>query len=141
MIGREDLWAEIILNLYVGRDSAISIARLIERIRAHGSSDYSRLGLSTVRAHIIGLQKAGFGILTSPRVGVWMAADDDERLDVIEELRGQVHALERRMAAINQGKCALRTCRAELPEKVLRRRGLYCSPGHRYQAAIGRGKS
>ncbi|KKK47353.1 hypothetical protein LCGC14_3156090, partial [marine sediment metagenome] len=91
-----DLWAEIILALRIGRPNAISVGELILRIRDGGA--YKRLGLSTVRAHLVRMQTAGYGILTSPSVGVWIAANDGERLDVIEELRGQVHALERRMA-------------------------------------------
>ncbi len=128
------LRAMIVFSLQpIGRDNAISVRVLRDRL----APDFE-IAISTLRCHLVMMQRGGYGILTSPRAGVWIAADDGERLDVIEELRGQVHALERRMAAINQGKCALRTCRAELPEKVVRRGGLYCCPDHRYRAAIAR---
>ena len=130
MSGPEPLQAAVIAShLLTGRARAVSVAYL---------SRVMRLAPSTIRARIHEAQAAGFAVLSSPLAGVWIAADDGERLDVIEELRAQVQAIERRMAAINQGKCALRTCRAELPEKVVRRGGLYCSPGHRYQAAADR---
>lgn len=129
-----ELWAMIVFNLQpIGRANAISIAVLRDRLTPE-----LELAASTLRCHLVMMQHAGYSVLTSPLAGVWIAADDDERLDVLEELRGQVQAIERRMAAINQGKCALRTCRAVLPRKVLRRGGLYCSPGHRYRAAIAR---
>ncbi len=133
---RTTLWALIVGYLQVGRDNAISVSVLGYRLAPEFD-----MANSTIRCHLVMMQHAGYGVLTSPRAGVWIAANDGERLDVIEELRGQVHALERRMAAINQGKCALRSCRAELPEKVVRRGGLYCTTVHRYKAAVDRGKS
>ncbi len=139
----QQFMADLIINLPTGRANAISLRALADRMAVPVADRRWRFtktkpGLSTVREWIRAAQQQGHDVLSSPRAGVWIAADDGEGLDVIEELRGQVHALERRMAAINQGKCALRTCRAELPEKVVRRGGLYCCPEHRYRAAIER---
>ncbi len=126
-------------SLPEGRDNAISIGVLAKRLRR--SPFRAPPASSTVRALIHEAQEAGWLVLSSPRAGVWIAADDGEALDVLEELRATVTAIEKRMQMINGGKCALRSCRAELTEKIKRRGGLYCGPTHRYQAAVVRGAS
>lgn len=125
-------WEEDLLGqIPVGRKNAVSLEQLCRRL----GTPWKRPARSTLRARIHHLQEEGHGVLTSPRTGVWLAANDAEVLEVVEELRGQVHALERRMQKINGGRCALVSCRAELAEKIRRRGGLYCCADHRYQAA------
>ncbi len=123
--------AAIVGVLSIGRANAIPLRDLAAAIPSNPAP-------SVVRAVIREMQADGVGILTSPAAGVWMALDDGERLDVIDEIRHRIAALEDRCADINQGKCALRSCRAMLPKKVARRGGLYCRPEHRYQAAVQR---
>ncbi len=141
---RDNLHATMEALLPVGRANAISVAQLGELLGSksiHYLLEGSRPASSTVRRLIHAAQEAGVQVLSSPRVGVWMAAGDAEVLELVEELRETVRALERRMQVINGGRCALITCRAELSGKIKRRGGLYCMPGHRYQAAVLRGSS
>lgn len=133
MADLETQLAAIITALPEGRANAISISALCAKLPGNP-------GGSTVRRRIHHLQEHGFGILSSPRAGIWICADDGERLDLIEELRHQVAAIERAMARINDGRCALRSCRATLPPKVVARGGLFCQPNHRYLAAVERQK-
>ena len=138
MKDREAVMAELITHLPTGRENAISVSELGDEIWVQTNR---RIAASTVRARIHETQAAGFPVLSSPRAGVWMAADEGEVLDVIDELRAGIAALEARMQLINGGKCALRSCRVELSEKTKRRGGLYCKPAHRYLAAVERGSS
>jgi biotin operon repressor len=124
--------ADIFEILERGRANAVSLRTLSAAIAGHPAR-------STLREDIHQLQEWGIEILSSPRAGVWIAADDDEVLDVLEELRASITAIEKRMQLINGGKCALRSCRAELTEKIRNRGGLYCRPEHRYKAAVERG--
>jgi len=133
-VTRADIHATIRAVLPVGRANAISISHLSAFLPGQPAS-------STVRALIHEAQEAGVQVLSSPRVGVWLAAGDAEVLEVVEELRQTCHALERRMQVINGGRCGLISCRAELTDKVRKRKGLYCSPLHRYQAAALRASS
>ncbi|MCP4871604.1 MAG: hypothetical protein GY898_23085 [Proteobacteria bacterium] len=136
MTATEKKAAAIVAVLPVGRDNAITIGQL--RVELHKRTGIW-LGDSTVRAYVHRLQEAGVKVLSSPRAGgVWLAEDEQETMDVLEELRAQVHAVERRMQLINGGRCALASCRAELTETTLNRGGLYCCQGHRYQAAAER---
>ena len=132
--------ADLLEVLERGRANAISVATLARRLASNDPLKNwgKQPGLSTLRADIRQLQEWGIEILTSPRAGVWLAADQGERLDVLEELRASITAIGKRMQLINAGRCALRSCRAELPKKVTRRGGLYCNPRHRYQAAVER---
>ncbi len=127
---------EIIKVLSIGRENAISVGALARRLS--GPNLFQRWSDSTVRLEIVRLQELDISVLTSPRAGVWLAASHDEILDVMDEMRDAVAAIERRMQAINGGRCALRSCREKLPENVVRRGGLYCKPDHRYQAAAER---
>lgn len=139
MINRAALWRRIMAALQPsGRANAISVRALARKVRDRYRYDAKPLGCSTIRDHIRQMQAAGYGVLTSPRSGVWIAGDEGERLDVIDELRTSVAALERRMADINQGLCALRSCRMPLSAVTRRRGGLYCCPSHRYKAAVAR---
>ncbi len=138
MSDREAVITELITSLQTGRANAISIGEL----RVAVSVKTGRwIAASTMRAQIHEAQARGFSVLSSPRAGVWIAEDEGEVLDVLEELRKGVTAIEKRMRLINGGKCALRSCRAELPKRVRNRGGLYCMPGHRYQAAVERSAS
>ena len=131
---REDIHATIEAVLPVGRANAISISRLSAFFTCGPAS-------STVRAWIHEAQEAGVQVLSSPRVGVWLAAGDAEVLEVVEELRQTCHALEHRMQVINGGRCGLLSCRRELLQRTRNRGGLYCCAEHRYQAAVLRGSS
>lgn len=149
MSDREAVMAELITHLSTGRANAVSIGELREKLRVvihfpvedGGTFTGNPPAASTVRAQIHEAQAAGFPVLSSPRAGVWIAADEGEVLDVLDELRETVTAIEKRMQLINGGRCALRSCRAELTEKVRNRGGLYCRPEHRYQAAVERSAS
>ena len=142
MIEQADLWRRIMAALQpTGRENAISVAALAREVRDRVTYGAKPLASSTMREHLYRMQVAGYAVLTSPRTGVWIAGDNGERLDVIDELRASVAALERRIFVVNQGRCALRSCRTELPAKVTRRGGLYCCQKHRYMAAVDRGKS
>ena len=138
MSGREAIMAETIGCLGVGRRNAVSITTVRRRLLMLHPWPNKSPAPSTTRARIHELQAAGFRVLSSPRHGVWIAADDGEVLDMLDELRVGIAALEARMQLINGGKCALRSCRVELSDRVVRRRGLYCCPDHRYRAAIAR---
>lgn len=142
---RQDLWAAIVIALPEGRANAISVAELGARVRrfdpmAAPGKTYKAppMASSSLRAHVHAMQESGYAILTSPRAGIWIADDEAERIDVMDELRERITAIEQRIALINGGKCALRTCRATLPPHVAKRGGLYCQPEHRYLAAAAR---
>ena len=139
MKDRKAVMAELFAELLVGRGNAIPVSKLC--IVSRSSLFHPPLAGSTVRARIHELQAAGFPVLSSPRAGVWIAADDGEVLEVLEEMRETVTAIEHRMQLINGGKCALRSCRADLTKKIRNRGGLYCRPEHRYKAAVERGAS
>lgn len=125
--------AAIITALEDGRDNAISLAELAELVGGAGRS--------TLRRRIHELQRRGFAVLSSPRAGVWIAGDEGERIDVLDELRAQVAALEARMQLVTGGRCAWRECRAELDKATLRRGGLYCrGTDHRFRAAADRNR-
>lgn len=130
------LGREIVQRLSIGRENGISVETLRKRLT--GPNLFGKWAASTVRLRILRMQELGVAVLTSPRAGVWLAANDDEVLDVLDEMRASIAAIQRRMQAINQGRCALRSCRKKLPEKVLRRGGLHCNQKHRYQAAVER---
>lgn len=122
---------EIVGVLKIGRANAMSISAVVDALPGHPSR-------RTVRRVINDMIFDDAGVLASPRAGVWMALDADERIIVMDELRETIGALEKRIAAINGGRCALRTCRVDLPKKITRRGGLYCCAEHRYQAAVER---
>lgn len=139
---RARLWRRIMAALQPpGREHAISVSVLARKVRDRFTYGAKPMVSSTMRGHLHRMQAAGLPVLTSPRAGVWIAANEDERLDVIDELRASVTALEKRMSTINQGRCALRSCRRDLPEATIRRGGLYCCPNHRYKAAVARSAS
>lgn len=123
----------------IGRANAMSLRSLGKAIgRAVPRYQFNPPAERTLRRWIRTMQEEGVEILSSPRAGVWMALDADERIAVMDELREQIAALQRRIADINGGRCALASCVTLLPRKIRRRGGLYCCPEHRYQAAMER---
>lgn len=126
--------ADVFTALEEGRANALRLGELATRIPG-------RPGRSTLRRRIHQLQQRGFPVLSSPSAGVWIAVDEGERIDVLDELREQIAAVEARMQLVNGGRCAWRECRAELDKATLRRGGLYCrGTDHRFRAAADRNR-
>lgn len=129
-----DRVAELVELLPVGRAHAIAVRELGRELTGKPTP-------SVVRALIVAAQEAGFAVLSSPRAGVWIAANEAERVDVVDELGEQIRALQKRQQLVNDGRCAWRECRAELDAATIRRGGLYCrGTNHRFKAAADRGR-